>query len=958
MRHFHKAAALVLITASLAVAFPAGDRERAELALDLAQALAENRERLQAYSWHSKMEVTIDGERQVLRTELVRYGENGRLQREVLAASELPGAGKTIETELGRGVRQRLRAAIDAYGHPSAGSLVDFFEDAEFAPVLEGADLSGALRIHGSGLLRAGDHVTMVVDLAERTLHALSFSTTLEGKAYQVSVTYEQLPDGPFYAHSTEVKAPAAGIEGRVSATDMKLREAAGDSPPESATAAVATPAQGWPREYEVKGSKLILHQPQLQSWPKRRTLEAVAAVEVVPYGQEAGAVGALRLRARTRLRATDRSVLIDHLKVLELRFPGEDAAREEELVKLTKTLLPKRAQRVPLEQLQAALEEAEQLRESVEVSLEPPRVIVSRRPAVLVTVDGQPELVQTGVPGLFQVINTEWTLFSRPGQGYALYFNEGWLLSKDLKGPWTPGPAPAEIGQLPDEPRWKEARGHVPGTSLNPQRTPQVTVATQPAELIVTDGEPRYVPIRGTGLLYVSNTEDDLLYHTQERLHYLLLAGRWFCARALEGPWETVGDDLPRDMSRIPADHAMARVLPAVPGTPQAEEAVLLAEVPRRAKVKRSEASLEVTYQGKPKLRAIGDTGVAYAVNTVFDVLRVGGRYYCCYQGVWFEAPGPTGPWELCLDLPEAIYAIPSSSPKYHVRYVHVGDYDDDYCWYWYGAGYLGAYYYGGVVLYGTGWYHPYPPHYWSHYHWGYYPVSGGTAYHAFYGPRVSAYGHSSYYYAPYGTYVRSSAWGTVNGRPVSAYREAAFGPYSSWGRGVVSHDGGWAQWGRVSTQRGTRIGVRDSAGGRGVAGTGPRGTGGAYRSGNGDLYVGRDGNVYRRSADGWQRRSGGTWKDAERPTRPRPERRTGRDSNVDRDLDRTRRARDRARSRERPTWQGSGNGAARQPAQPNRPRTRYPSQPRARGGYGGARRGGGGFRGGGGGGFRGAGS
>ena len=47
----------------------------------------------------------------------------------------------------------------------------------------------------------------------------------------------------------------------------------------------------------------------------------------------------------------------------------------------------------------------------------------------------------------------------------------------------------------------------------------------------------------------------------------------------------------------------------------------------------------------------------IAYAVNTSYDVLRVGDAYFACWQGAWFTAPVPSGPWTLAPTVP----AVPS---------------------------------------------------------------------------------------------------------------------------------------------------------------------------------------------------------------------------------------------------------------------------------------------------------
>ena len=76
---------------------------------------------------------------------------------------------------------------------------------------------------------------------------------------------------------------------------------------------------------------------------------------------------------------------------------------------------------------------------------------------------------------------------------------------------------------------------------SLAKGPVPAIVVATEPTELIVTQGEPNYVPIDGTQLLYASNTTGHVFKHLGDQQTYVLVTGRWFRAASLAGPWTFV---------------------------------------------------------------------------------------------------------------------------------------------------------------------------------------------------------------------------------------------------------------------------------------------------------------------------------------------------------------------------------------------------------------------------------
>jgi hypothetical protein len=139
--------------------------------------------------------------------------------------------------------------------------------------------------------------------------------------------------------------------------------------------------------------------------------------------------------------------------------------------------------------------------------------------------------------------------------------------------------------------------------------------------------------------LLYVTNTDSDLLLYSGDGEYYYLVSGRWFKAKSLDGPWAPATTNLPADFAKIPPESPRGSVLASVPGTPEAQEALLVAQIPQTAAVKRNEAKVTVTYAGEPQFKPIPGTSLQYAVNTSFDVIRVGDLYYVCFQGVWFRS-------------------------------------------------------------------------------------------------------------------------------------------------------------------------------------------------------------------------------------------------------------------------------------------------------------------------------
>jgi hypothetical protein len=655
----------------------------------------------------------------------------------------------------------------------------------------------------------------------------------------------------------------------------------------------------GWPRTYTTPtGAWVQVHEPQIASWDDQRRLVAYVAVAHRRRTGEAPVLGALKFEADTAVSLDVRQVRLDRLTIAEASFAGLDRDRTRQILADVERALLEYDRVIALDRILAGLDASRIRPQNVAgVKADPPAIVMSTTPAVLVNIDGAP--IWSPIPGtdLKYVVNTNWDVFEHaPSRTLYLRHGEVWLAAAALDGSWrAAGTLPASFSRLPADANWNEVRASFPGRRLTSDRLPRVFVSTSPAELILLRGAPSYVMVAaGSELLWVNNTESDVFRMGRTGRVYYLVAGRWFSAPDFTGPWTFATPALPADFQRIGAGHPRARVLASVPGTAQAAEAVVLAQIPQTAKVSRKTLPAPaVTYVGAPQFQAIERTTVARAVNTDKDVLRIGDLYYLCFQGVWFVSTNPSGPWQVAASVPAAVHAIPASSPAHHVTYVTVVDADDDWVTYAARAGYSGVTIAWGCAVWGTGWYYPpyvgyagvYPVYY------PYYATYGAAAW---YNPWSGAYQRGAVAYGPYGgagaaarynpatgTYARGAmAWGP-NGATGAAQaynprtggyaqtRQEA-GVYGSWGSSYVQRGDDWAQTTRATsnvtgaTGRVTRTDEGAMISGRGANGSG------FVAAGEDGVYAGRDGNVYRRAeGGGWQKYENGAWGTTQRPAR-----------------------------------------------------------------------------------------
>lgn len=700
-------------------------------------------------------------------------------------------------------------------------------------------------------------------------------------------------------------------------ACQRALRAVDGDGP--SAVASGGQPpvpsaaSTSWPHTITAAGGSAVVYQPQVIAWPDRQTLHTRIALSVTPAGATAAVLGSIEVSFATSADLATRWVTLSKPRLVSSRFPAADTAQAERIDEhLRSALAALPAKRIPLDTILLSLRQTNESPPAAAVQNEAPHIFVSQRAASLLIFDGAPVLAPVAGTSLSYAVNTNWSVFFDGDSGAWYWLNGGgWLRAYDVNGPWTPaGTLPAAFSALPNDANFADVRRQIPGRPLGLGDVPRIFVSTVPAEIIVIFGAPQFTAIPGTALEYVANTDAALFRERGSGSFYYLVSGRWFSADSLDGPWSFATDRLPTDFARIPADSTRAFVLASVPGTAQAQEALIQAHIPQQATLSRASAKLDVVYAGPPKFEPIAGTPMSYAVNTSFNVVQAAGSYYACYQGAWFVAASPVGAWTLASNVPSVIYTVPPSSPLYPCTYVRVYASTPDNVTFGYTAGYTMAYVSAGVIVYGTGYYYPpvvYPgvvPIYYP------YPVSyGGGAYYnsatgawarggAIYGPYYGARGGSAYnpstgawarggaVYGPYGgagafsaynpttgSYAHGSAvWGAGGASANASWYNARTGvsgstsqnsnAYGRWGSSTVSGPNQTVHTQSQSDARGTAGSFTSSSGAEGAAVRGAGGnSAGAVKTAGGDVYAGADGNVYKKTSDGWQKYDNGGW-------------------------------------------------------------------------------------------------
>lgn len=657
-----------------------------------------------------------------------------------------------------------------------------------------------------------------------------------------------------------------------------------------------------WPKELTNGDSTLSAYQPQVESWENHEVLDFRMAFKLSPSGGN-DVVGVLYLNATTDVNNSTHEVLIKDIKFVKADFPtlSKDSVQIMDKV-VSGFITPDRTLNISLEQIVASTPKTAP-KKTIQVNNTPPVILYAFKPTILLQLDGA--IVKSPVTSsnttLDYVINSNFSLFfDKSGSTYYVYDGLEWQKSKDVNGPWAfTGSLPKSLDTLSNNSNWAHLKDALPPVTEANKKMPQIYYSDKTAVLILFEGDPAYTEIQGTTLKYANNTDSDVFFSSETNKYYYLAAGRWFGATSLEGPWTYASDNLPKDFLKIPTTSPAASVLAHVPGTDEAADAIMIAEIPTKIQVNGAEAAKKVaiTYSGKPEFKAIDSTNLAYAVNTTDKVIEVSSdSYYACVDGVWFDAATANGPWQAAATIPQAIYDMPASSPVYNVTYVTQTVSADDTVNSSYTSGYEGTYVAGtgagAVVMYGSGYY--YPPYYYyppigyplcfglamTYGCYAFHPYYyGGVAYHASYNPNTGAYGRGVTAYGPYGSASAGRGYNPSTGtysRGVSATNGAysrgaaqAYNPYTGGSAGTrqFSNPNGQAGASRITTGDGKTAytGHVTSNSGAEVAGrVGPSGSAKIGESADGDMYASRNGNVYQKSDNGWQGAGGNSQSDA----------------------------------------------------------------------------------------------
>ncbi len=319
----------------------------------------------------------------------------------------------------------------------------------------------------------------------------------------------------------------------------------------------------GWPRVAKNGQTEVVVYQPQPDSLDGL-TLDSRVAVSIKRPQDKAPLFGALWLIATLDIDRDQEMAHVASIKIVRTRFTDVPERDVQSLVQFLEADVPHWDLSLSLTRLRASLQPAGGGPDA-DYRNDPPKIVVVDYPAILLLLDGEPRLQNVGSGGLQRVVNTALpVIFDSKSRTYWFYGSRVWFTTNDLlRGSWTSVErAPSNIADLVKDADTLDSAQSDAGQAASPAqlRAAKIVTATEPTELIVTDGAPKYSPLVGGEILYVTNTDSDIFMEVATQRHYIVISGRWFAGPSLKGPWIFVApENVPKAFANIPENSAKA---------------------------------------------------------------------------------------------------------------------------------------------------------------------------------------------------------------------------------------------------------------------------------------------------------------------------------------------------------------------------------------------------------------
>jgi hypothetical protein len=181
-----------------------------KLALAINAADEANTEKLKAYIWKRKSDVSIDGQVKLTTITEFSFDEQGKIQAKLVDAEssvkQKPGVRGKIQQSAAEDKAEYVQKALElslAYTFMTKGQLMDFFSKATVS------EKDGILEATAENVYVQGDKLTIWVEKKTNLYTKKKFSSLLGKDAVDGEINYEKFSSGVNHGSTTMLNMPA-----------------------------------------------------------------------------------------------------------------------------------------------------------------------------------------------------------------------------------------------------------------------------------------------------------------------------------------------------------------------------------------------------------------------------------------------------------------------------------------------------------------------------------------------------------------------------------------------------------------------------------------------------------------------------------------------------------------------------------------------------------------------------
>lgn len=194
--------------------------DKDKLALDVSKAEDANTDKLKAFVWNRKSDVSVDGQVKLTTVTQFSFDAQGKVQAKLIDAESsveqkrgLRGrAQKSAVEDKAEYVQKALGLAV-AYTFMTKGQLIDFFTKATVT------ESNGVIEATADNVYVQGDKLTMRIDAASKAFLSKKFSSLLGKDAVDGEINYEKFSSGVNHVSTTVLNMPAQKM--KINATNQ-----------------------------------------------------------------------------------------------------------------------------------------------------------------------------------------------------------------------------------------------------------------------------------------------------------------------------------------------------------------------------------------------------------------------------------------------------------------------------------------------------------------------------------------------------------------------------------------------------------------------------------------------------------------------------------------------------------------------------------------------------------------